>query len=58
MKYIEDIMIKKARFSDYVGISQDDFWYIANGWVNKNLFTITKSSRPIRKFEVGTDYEG
>lgn len=47
-----------ARFSGYVGISQDDFWDIANLWVNKNLFTITKSSRPIRKFEVGTDYEG
>ena len=47
-----------ARFSGYVGISQDDFWDIANGWVNKNLFTVTKSSRPIRKFEVGTDYEG
>lgn len=47
-----------ARFSAYVGISQDEFWDIANGWVNKNLFTTTKSSRPTRKFEVGTDYEG
>ena len=47
-----------ARFSAYVGISQDEFWDIANGWVNKNLFTITKSSRPTCKFEVGTNYEG
>ena len=47
-----------ARFCAYVGISQDEFWDIANGWVNKNLFTITKFSRPTPKFEVGTNYEG
>lgn len=47
-----------ARFSAYVGISQNDFWNIANKWVNPKLFTIIKSSRPIRKFEVGIDYEG
>lgn len=47
-----------ARFSAYVGISQNDFWDIANEWVNPKLFSINKSSRPIRKFKVGIDYEG
>ena len=47
-----------ADFSAYVGISVEEFWKITNKWVNKNLFQISKSNRPIPKFEVGVDYGG
>ena len=47
-----------SRFSAYVGISRQEFWDIANGWVNKDLFTTKESSRPTPKFEVGVNYEG
>ena len=46
-----------ARFSSYTGISQMEFWEIANQWVNKDLFTIHKLKRPSPKFQVGIDYE-
>ena len=45
------------RYSKYVGISVEDFWNIANFWVNKDLFKINKSSRPLAKFTVGENYE-
>lgn len=47
-----------ANFCAYVGISNVEFWNIANQWVNQKLFIINKSDRPIRKFKVGIDYEG
>ncbi|KGJ97007.1 N-acetyl sugar amidotransferase [Colwellia psychrerythraea] len=43
-------------YSKYVDITETEFWNIANKWVNKNIFTIKKGQRPIRKFTVGTDY--
>lgn len=46
-----------SRFSAYVGITQSEFWDIANKFVNKSLFTISKTGRPIKKFEVGVNYE-
>lgn len=45
-------------FSAYVGISEREFWNIANNWVNTDIFMIREGDRPIRKFTVGTDYEG
>ena len=47
-----------ACFCGYVGISTAEFWDIANQWVNQDLFTISDSHRPVRKFKVGVDYEG
>ena len=44
-------------FSAYVGITETEFWNIANPWVNDDIFTIREGERPIRKFTVGTDYE-
>lgn len=44
-------------FSAYVGITETEFWNIANPWVNDDIFTIREGERPLRKFTVGTDYE-
>lgn len=44
-------------YCKYVGINEHEFWDIANEWVNKNLFEIKEAHRPIRKFEVGIDYD-
>lgn len=44
-------------FSAYVGITETEFWDIANPWVNDDIFTVRKGDRPIRKFTVGVDYE-
>ncbi|PJC86302.1 N-acetyl sugar amidotransferase [Vibrio sp. HA2012] len=44
-------------FSDYVGISETEFWNIANQWVNGDIFHIRSGERPVRKFEVGVDYD-
>tara|TARA_R110001583_G_scaffold169781_2_gene322994 strand:- start:10266 stop:11405 length:1140 start_codon:yes stop_codon:yes gene_type:complete len=43
-------------FSAYVGISESEFWNIANKWVNSNIFDISKNTRPARKFIVGVNY--
>jgi len=43
-------------FSDYVGISEIEFWNIANLWVNRNIFDISYGKRPKPKFSVGVDY--
>jgi hypothetical protein len=45
-------------YSDYVGITTDEFWNIANNWVNSTIFEIRPGKRPVRKFIVGIDYEG
>ena len=45
-------------YSDYVGITVEEFWNIANKWVNATIFDIRHGQRPIKKFTVGVDYEG
>lgn len=45
-------------YSDYVGISVEQFWNIANNWINPTIFEIQPGRRPLRKFIVGVDYEG
>jgi hypothetical protein len=42
-----------AAFSDYIGISVDDFWKQVHASVNKDLFDIRPNGRIERKFEVG-----
>lgn len=44
-------------FCNYVGITNNEFWDIANKWVNNDLFEIRKGKRPIRKFKVGKNYD-
>ena len=43
-------------YCNYVGITEKEFWNIANEWLNGNLFEIIEGKRPKRKFEVGKDY--
>jgi N-acetyl sugar amidotransferase len=43
-------------FACYVGITVDEFWQIANRWVNPNIFHITSSHRPKPKFTVGVNF--
>jgi len=43
-------------YCNYVGITQKEFWNIANTWVNSKLFEIKEGHRPKRKFEIGKDY--
>ncbi len=43
-------------FSDYIGISEIEFWNIANLWVNGDIFDIYSGERPVPKFIVGVDY--
>jgi len=43
-------------FCSYVGISESEFWRIANQWVNSDIFEITPEQRPVRLFDVGFDY--
>ena len=43
-------------YCNYVGITKKEFWFIANKWVNKNLFEVFDDKRPVRKFQVGVDY--
>lgn len=45
-------------FSMYVGISEAEFWNIANNWVNSDIFEICHEVRPVRKFLVGENYDG
>jgi N-acetyl sugar amidotransferase len=44
-------------YSDYVGITVNEFWNIANFWVNNTIFEVKSGQRPVRKFNVGVDYE-
>lgn len=44
-------------FCNYVNISKEEFWDIANKWVNNDLFKTKKGERPIRKFKVGVNYD-
>ena len=44
-------------YADYVGIKVEEFWDIANTWVNHKIFDIQIGDRPVRKFSVGVDYE-
>ena len=45
-----------ASYCRYTGISEREFWDIANNWVNTNIFTLSNTSRPLRRFKVGIDY--
>ena len=45
-------------YANYVGITTEQFWNIANQWVNPTIFEIRSGQRPLRKFNVGVDYEG
>lgn len=40
-------------FSDYIGISVDDFWNQVHASVNRDLFDLHSDGRITRKFEVG-----
>lgn len=42
-------------FCSYVGITYNEFWNVVNKWVNPDLFTISLSKLPIKKFKVGMD---
>ena len=52
----DDTIIEK--YCKYVDISVDTFWDIAKRWVNKDIFDIDTSLRPVKKFQVGFDYYG
>jgi len=43
-------------YCNYVGITYNEFWDIANKWVNKNIFEVKVGYRPKKKFTVGVDY--
>jgi len=45
------------KFCKYVGISNKEFWDIANNWINQDIFDVNINSRPKRKFQVGVDYD-
>ena len=42
-----------ASFSDYIGISVEDFWRQVHASVNRDLFTVHNDGRIERKYEVG-----
>lgn len=45
------------RYCEYVGISESSFWCEVHKWLNKDLFTLSGTSkRPVPKFTVGIDY--
>jgi hypothetical protein len=43
-------------YCQYVGISIKEFWSIVNKWVNRDLFQISASARPIKKFKIGENF--
>ncbi len=51
----DDYIIKK--YCDYVEISVSTFWEISNKYVNKDLFSVKRGSRPEKKFKVGEDFD-
>ena len=52
----DDVIIEK--YCNYVNISIDIFWEIARKWSNKCIFDIDSSQKPVRKFQVGSDFYG
>ena len=52
----DDSIIEK--YCSYVNISREEFWKIASKWINKSIFDIKSSQRPVRLFEIGSDYHG
>jgi N-acetyl sugar amidotransferase len=42
-----------AAFSDYIGISVEQFWHQVHKSVNRDLFDITDGGKVVRKFTVG-----
>lgn len=49
-----DRFIKEA--ADYMGMTVDEFWQIADKWVNKKLFYKDENGRWQPKFKVGEDF--
>ena len=47
--------IKQA--ADYMGITVDEFWRVADKWVNKKLFYKDENGKWQPKFKVGEDFE-
>jgi len=45
------------RYCDYVNISKNKFWEIANKFVNKKIFNIKEGKKPKPKFEVGVNFD-
>ena len=46
------------KYCKYVDISVDTFWDITKKWTNRCIFDINSPQRPIKKFNVGYDYNG
>lgn len=44
-------------FCAYIGLSLDEFWGEVRRWVNRELFDISSTGRPVPKFVPGTDLE-
>lgn len=42
-----------AEFSDYIGISVDQFWGQVHRSINRDLFDVQSDGRVVRKFKVG-----
>jgi len=51
----DDVIIEK--FCRYVGITVEEFWSIANAWVNRKIFKLVARGRPQPLFSVGENYE-
>ncbi|MDB4017209.1 N-acetyl sugar amidotransferase [Amylibacter sp.] len=49
-----DSIIEK--YCNYTGITAAEFWDIANKWTNQDIFYVRKNKRPLKKFQVGFDY--
>lgn len=47
-----------AKYCNYVGIDQKEFWSITGSWVNQDIFILSNKGRPKKKFKVGKNYEG
>jgi len=44
-------------FCEFISITKNKFWEIIYSHTNKDLFKIEQGTRPVRKFEVGVDFE-
>lgn len=44
-------------YCKYVGIEINEFWDIANKWINKDLFELQVDKKPTKKFKVGINFD-
>lgn len=44
-------------FCTYIGLTLDEFWGEVRRWVNRELFDVPSTGRPVPKFVPGTDLE-